>query len=73
MSNLQFILSKLTDDPKRDDEFTIHDVINEAESQGKLITQDQATKRMNRIVESGELKKRKIRINGTMQNVYSVA
>jgi len=73
MSSLQFALSMLTDEPKRDDEFTIQDLINEAEAKGRTITQDQASNRIKRLVDSGKYKKRKIRLNGSVQNVYSIA
>ena len=73
MSSLQVALSMLTDEPKRDDEFTIQDAIHEAAAQGKPLTANQVANRMKRLVDSGKYKKRKIRVDGCMQNVYSIA
>lgn len=73
LSSLEFALSQILDEPKRDDEFSAEDAYLEARQRNPKITLSSVRQRLVRMEQNGELKKRAIRHNSTTINLYSKA
>lgn len=73
LSALDFALSQLGTDEKREDEFSIDDFIQSLAAQGEIISVSSAVGRLNTLLTKGDLKKRKARFGGRMTNLYSKA
>jgi hypothetical protein len=73
LSALDFALSQLGTDEKREDEFSIDDFIQSLAAQGEIISVSSAVSRLNTLLTKGDLKKRKARFGGRMTNLYSMA
>ena len=72
-SALEFALSQLSTDQKRDDEFSVDEFIQSLASQGESVSVSSAVSRLNTLLTKGLLKKRKARMNGRVINLFSRA
>ena len=70
-SALEFALSQLSTDQKREDEFSVYDFIENLAAQGESISVSSATTRLNTLLLKKLLKKRKARMGGRMLNLFS--
>ena len=73
LSSLEFALSQILDEPKRDDEFSAEDAYVEARRRNPKVTLASVRQRIMRMEQNGTLKKRAVRHNGTSINLYSKA
>ena len=73
ISSLQFALSQLSTDQKREDEFSVDEFIQSLASQGESVSVSSAVSRLNTLLTKGLLKKRKARMNGRVINLFSRA
>lgn len=73
ISSLEFALSQLSTDQKREDEFSIDEFISSLAAQGEAVSVSSAVSRLNTLLTKGVLKKRKTRLGGRMLNLYSKA
>ena len=73
ISSLEFALSQLSTDQKRDDEFSVDEFIQSLASQGESVSVSSAVSRLNTLLTKGLLKKRKARMNGRVINLFSRA
>lgn len=73
ISSLEFALSQLSTDHKREDEFSIDEFIQSLAAQGEAVSVSSAVSRLNTLLTKGVLKKRKTRLGGRMLNLYSKA
>ena len=73
LSSLEFALSKILDEPKRDDEFSAEDALVEAKKKNPDLTLSKIRQRLIRMEQAGLLTKRIVRRNGTIVNLYSKA
>ena len=73
LSALDFALSQLATDEKREDEFSVDDFIQSLAAQGESVSTSSAVSRLNTLLTKGLLKKRKARFGGRMTNLYSKA
>jgi hypothetical protein len=71
LNSLQFALSKLIDEPMREDEFTCADFYSEALKIDPNLTKTQAQNRIRGALANGELVCRKVRHNGKQANAYT--
>ena len=71
LTALEFALCELSNDQKREDEFTIEDLLQSLAAQGESVSVSSATSRLNSLLTKGLLKKRKTRFGGRMINLYS--
>jgi hypothetical protein len=62
-----------TASPLRDDEFTAEQYIEKSKNLGKYKTYDSSRGELKKLVKNGELKSRKIKLNGKQCNAYSAA
>jgi hypothetical protein len=62
-----------TASPLRDDEFTTEQYIEKSKKLGKYRTYDSSRCELKKLVKLGELKSRKIKLNGKQCNAYSAA
>jgi hypothetical protein len=60
-----------TASPLRDDEFTTEQYIEKSKKRGKYTTYDSSRWELKKLVKNGELKSRKIKLNGKQCNAYS--
>jgi hypothetical protein len=70
-SALLTALESLNDNVQREDEFTLKEFIQEASKDGRKLPENTAASHLRRLIELGELKSRKICLNGKISNVYS--
>lgn len=73
ISSLDFALSQLSTDEKREDEFTVDEFIQSLAAKGEWITASSATSRLNTLLTKGIFTKRKARFGGRTVNLYSKA
>jgi hypothetical protein len=71
LNSLHFALSKLIDEPMREDEFTCADFYAEAIKIDPALTKTQAQNRIRGMLANGELVCRKVRHNGKQANAYT--
>jgi hypothetical protein len=62
-----------TASPLRDDEFTAEQYIEKSKKLGQYTTYDSSRGELKKLVKNGELKSRKIKLNGKQCNAYSNA
>ena len=62
-----------TASPLRDDEFTAEQYIEKSKKLGLYTTYDSSRWELKKLVKNGELKSRKIKLNGKSANAYSDA
>lgn len=72
-SALEFALSQLSTDQKREDEFSVDEFIQSLAAQGESVSVSSAVSRLNVLITKGSLKKRKARMNGRVINLFSRA
>jgi hypothetical protein len=73
ISALEFALSHILDEPQREDEFSAEDAYLEARQKNPKITLSSVRQRLTRMEQNGSLKKRSVRHNGTIVNLFSKA
>ncbi len=73
LNSLEFALSQLATDEKREDEFSIDDFIQSLAAQGEAVSTSSAVSRLNTLLTKGLLKKRKVRFGGRTINLFSKA
>lgn len=71
LNALEFALSQLATDEKREDEFSVDEFIQSLAAQGEVVSVSSAVGRLNTLLTKGLLKKRKARMNGRVVNLYS--
>ena len=72
LSALEKALEMSCASPLRDDEFTTDEYIAKVKERGQFHSEDACRATLKRLVESGKLSMRKIKINGYQCNAYSV-
>ena len=70
LSSLEWALQQSIESPKSDDEFTVGEYLESLQSAGMDIKYRQAQARLDLMVESKQLTKRKININGRKTSLY---
>jgi hypothetical protein len=73
ISSLDFALSQLATDKKREDEFSVDEFIQALAEEGEIITVSSAVSRINGLITKGLLTKRKARFGGRTINLFSKA
>jgi len=73
MSALDWVLQQDDTARRRDDEFTLIEYIAAMKANGVELPERTAHNRLEEMVKSGKLKKRKLSANGCFRNVYSKA
>jgi len=73
LNALEFALSQLATDKKREDEFSIDEFIQALAAQGEIISVSSAVSRLNVLITKGALTKRKARLGGRNVNLFSKA
>ena len=73
LNALEFALSQLIDEPQADDEFTADEFIAAAKEDNQKSSTGALRHRIRRMCENGLLKKRMVRINGHLTNLYTKA
>jgi len=73
LTALEKALEMATASPLRDDEFTAEQYIEKSKNLGKYKTYDSSRGELKKLVKLGELKSRKIKLNGKQCNAYSAA
>jgi len=73
LTALEKALEMATASPLRDDEFTTEQYIEKSKKLGKYTTYDSSRWELKKLVKLGELKSRKIKIDGKQCNAYSDA
>jgi ribosomal 30S subunit maturation factor RimM len=71
LSGLEIAIRESVKMAKQDDEFTVHDFITRAQSNGQILSYNAAGKRLIRMVEKKLLKFRILPIDGYRSRVYS--
>jgi len=71
LSGLEIAIRESVKMAKQDDEFTVHDFITKAQSNGQILSYNAAEKRLIRMAEKKLLKFRLIPIAGNHTRVYS--
>jgi len=71
ISSLDFALSQLGTDKKREDEFSVDEFIQALAAQGEIISVSSAVSRLNVLITKGVLTKRKARLGGRNVNIFS--
>jgi hypothetical protein len=71
LSALEKALEMSCSSPLRDDEFTTDEYIAKVKERGQFHSEDACRATLKRLVESGQLKVRKIKMNGKQCNAYS--
>jgi hypothetical protein len=73
LTALEKALEMATASPLRDDEFTAEQYIEKSKKLGLYTTYDSSRWELKKLVKNGELKSRKIKLNGKSANAYSDA
>ena len=73
MSALDWVLQQDDTARRRDDEFTLIEYIAAMKANGVDLPERTAHNRLEEMVKSGKLKKRKLSANGCFRNLYSKA
>jgi hypothetical protein len=73
LTALEKALKMTTASPLRDDEFTAEQYIEKSKKLGLYTTYDSSRGELKKLVKNGELKIRKIKLNGKQCNAYSAA
>ena len=73
MSALDWVLQQDDTARRRDDEFTLQEYVAAMKSNGVDLPERTAHNRLEKMVKSDKLKKRKLSANGCFRNVYSKA
>ncbi len=73
MSALDWVLQQDDTARRRDDEFTLQEYVAAMKANGVDLPERTAHNRLEEMVKSGKLKKRKLSANGCFRNVYSKA
>ena len=73
MSALDWVLQQDDTARRREDEFTLAEYVEGMKSNGVILPERTAHNRLEEMVKSGKLKKRKLSANGCFRNVYSKA
>jgi len=73
LSSLQFALQEIIDQPQQADEFSVDDFLAEAKATDPGMTIVIARNRLQHMSERGLLKKRLVRRNGSMINLFRKA
>jgi len=71
LSGLEIAIRESVKIAKQDDEFTVHDFITKAQSNGQILSYNAAEKRLMRMAEKKLLKFRILPIDGYRSRVYS--
>lgn len=71
LSGLEIAIRESVKMAKQDDEFTVHDFITKAQSNGQILSYNAAEKRLIRMAEKKLLKFRILTIDGYRSRVYS--
>lgn len=70
-SALLAAIESLHDSKIRDGEFTLKDFMDAAEEHRGKLSRKAASDHLQRLIDNGSLKMRKVCLNGTITNVYS--
>ena len=73
MSALDWVLQQDDTARRRDDEFTLQEYVEGMKANGVILPERTAHNRLEKMVKSDKLKKRKLSTDGCFRNVYSKA